>query len=210
MKVLIRKKKPAKKSPPKKKRRRRKNPNKGGNWERTFSKFLSLWWSNGKRDDVFWRSQTSGGRATQRKKSGQDTFGQYGDIAAVHPKGRPLLEVICFELKNGYHTTHAINVVDSPGNNEKQFTEWVTKAHRDAERSGSFSWALVHQRKGRCPVVYFPARLWSLLNLQNEVFSSDLSLSSEFYPERIFCVRMDEFFQAVTPERVRKQRKRIK
>lgn len=103
-----------------------------------------------------------------------------------------------------------MNVVDSPRNNEKQFTEWITKAYRDAERSGAFSWALVHKRKGRTPVVYFPARLWGLLNLQNQVFSNDITLCSEIFPERIFCVRMEEFFQIVTPERVKKAKERIK
>ena len=42
---------------------------KGGAWEREFSKYLSLWITEGERDDVFWRSSQSGGRATQRAKS---------------------------------------------------------------------------------------------------------------------------------------------
>lgn len=174
-------------------------------WERKFAKMISLWWTDGARDDMFWRTQTSGGRATQRAKSNQDTYGQYGDIAAVHPKGQPLLDVICFELKNGYPKLHMSNILDSPGSNEKQFTEWLTKAERDSQRSNSYSWAIVHQRTGRAAVVYFPARLWSLLLLQNNVFSSELSLTTEVYPERIFCVRLEEFLEAVSPRLIRRR-----
>ena len=43
---------------------------KGGEYERTVCKKLSLWVSNGTRDDIFWRSAMSGGRATLQRKKG--------------------------------------------------------------------------------------------------------------------------------------------
>jgi hypothetical protein len=46
---------------------------KGSSFEREIAKLLSLWWSEGMRDDVFYRSHASGGRFTMRRKSGKDT-----------------------------------------------------------------------------------------------------------------------------------------
>ena len=75
---------------------------KGSGFEREVAKALSLWWTEGSRDDVFWRSSNSGGRATARRKRGQRTAGQHGDIAATDPVGEPFLKVVTIELKAGY------------------------------------------------------------------------------------------------------------
>ena len=72
---------------------------KGSAFEREIAKLLSLWWSDCERDDIFWRTQTSGARATSRKRRGQDTFGQYGDIQACDPVGQPLLDCCIIEIK---------------------------------------------------------------------------------------------------------------
>ncbi|MBM3120244.1 MAG: hypothetical protein FJ006_12010, partial [Chloroflexi bacterium] len=58
---------------------------KGASFERDISRQLSLWWTHGERDDVFWRSSMSGGRATVRAKKGQKTAYQNGDITATDP-----------------------------------------------------------------------------------------------------------------------------
>jgi hypothetical protein len=78
------------------------SPKKGGNYERDICKKLSLWWTNGEDDNIFWRTSSSGARATQRTKRGKKTFGGYGDITAVDPRGQPLLDKFVFSLKNGY------------------------------------------------------------------------------------------------------------
>jgi len=75
---------------------------KGGDFEREVAVFLSLWWTEGKRDDVFYRSQASGGRFTRRRKSGKDTDLQGGDITATLPSGRPLVKNWSIEIKTGY------------------------------------------------------------------------------------------------------------
>jgi len=63
-----------------------KKPNgktKGGEFERLIAKRLSLWLSNGERDDLFWRTNGSGSRHTTRKKLDKDTEGQDGDICST-------------------------------------------------------------------------------------------------------------------------------
>lgn len=73
---------------------------KGGSFEREVCRRLSLWVSEGKSDDLFWRSAMSGGRATVRGKKGQKTASGQGDITAVTRKGNLLTDRFVIECKH--------------------------------------------------------------------------------------------------------------
>lgn len=63
---------------------------KGSAFEREVCKALSLWVTSGDRQDVFWRSAMSGGRATvalRRIRDGEPLVRQAGDIVAVEVEG---------------------------------------------------------------------------------------------------------------------------
>jgi len=60
---------------------------KGAEFERSVCKRLSMWISRGKRDDLFWRSAMSGGRATIGKAAGADRSAQAGDVSAISDGG---------------------------------------------------------------------------------------------------------------------------
>lgn len=72
---------------------------KGAAFEREVSEALSLWVSDGERDDLFWRSAMSGGRATVKFKTGKKNQTQGGDISAVHPAGHTFLGQFAVECK---------------------------------------------------------------------------------------------------------------
>lgn len=72
---------------------------KGSTFEREICRRLSLWITDGKRSDVFWRSAMSGGRATVARKHGADVR-QAGDITAVAPEGHALTDVVFIECKH--------------------------------------------------------------------------------------------------------------
>lgn len=72
---------------------------KGIQFERQICKDLSLWISGGKREDVFWRSAMSGGRATVREKYGIQLQSQVGDISPISALGETLLDSIVIECK---------------------------------------------------------------------------------------------------------------
>lgn len=91
---------------------------KGGDFERKIAKKLSLWFTNGERDDIFWRTQSSGGRFTQRAKNNQNTENQGGDITFTDPIGKPLIDFWNLELKKGYSKTNLLNHIDSNKNTE--------------------------------------------------------------------------------------------
>ena len=61
---------------------------KGAEFERQVCKRLSMWISRGTRDDLFWRSAMSGGRATIGKAAGADRGAQVGDVSAISDGGK--------------------------------------------------------------------------------------------------------------------------
>jgi hypothetical protein len=73
---------------------------KGGSFERVVCKQLSLWVTNGGREDVFARSSLSGGRATQLQRKGKQASAISGDIAAVHEEGYPFIKKVYVECKH--------------------------------------------------------------------------------------------------------------
>ncbi len=137
---------------------------KGSGFERSVCKQLSNWWSSGlegkARDDIFWRSSQSGGRATQRAKQGKATFGAYGDIAAVDPVGQPLLRLVTIELKRGRSHGHPIDSIESKVTSKpKPFELAVAQASRSAELAKSVSWWLLCRPDRREAMLYMPFEL---------------------------------------------------
>jgi hypothetical protein len=71
---------------------------KGSKFERQVCKDLSLWITNGQREDCLWRSAISGGRATVASRKGKSVR-QGGDICAVSPEGHGLADRFFMECK---------------------------------------------------------------------------------------------------------------
>lgn len=155
-----------------------KNPKqKGSNFERAFCKELSLWWSLGKDDNVFWRSQSSGGRATTRSKSNKRAEGQFGDIAANSESGKALIDLTMIELKRGYNSQTIFDLIDRPKTtayNPHSLEGWIGKLEEALPLSGTYTWWLVHQRDRRRPILYMPRRFYlDLINFESSYFDID-------------------------------------
>jgi hypothetical protein len=73
---------------------------KGNTFERLISKKLSLWYSKGERDDLFYRTSNSGGRFTVRKKQNKDTANQHGDVCSYDSESELFSKFILLELKH--------------------------------------------------------------------------------------------------------------
>jgi hypothetical protein len=130
------------------KKKRRGDPKKGSAFEREFAKKLSLWWSEGKADDWFWRVGGSGGRATNRAKQGKSTSNGCGDIGAQCHEAQRLLNVVTFELKRGYNSTTIQDLLDKP-NGPNQMRDFIEQAKRSASTAGTPYWILVLKRDKR-------------------------------------------------------------
>lgn len=141
---------------------------KGSNFEREICKDLSRWWTQDEdRDDVFWRSSNSGGRATVRGRKGKKTYGHAGDIAAVDPIGEPLLKFVTIEVKRGYSSHTFAALLDRPKKAAQQTWEaWIQQAIEAHERSGSFSWMIIAKRDQRERIVMMSTAAWDEINEQ--------------------------------------------
>jgi len=75
---------------------------KGQDFERDTCKKLSLWYSNGEREDYFWRTAGSGARATSRFKKAKSTENSAGDVGYLDISGKPFIDYFMLELKRGF------------------------------------------------------------------------------------------------------------
>lgn len=150
------------------KKKRNKGHAKGSAFERSICRQLSLWWSNGKRDDIFWRTANSGGRATVRNKSGKSSVGE-GDIGAIHQLGHSLLKHFTFELKCGYKGASPYDLVDMPKKSKQRlWEEWITKAAKIAEETDT-SWIIIAKRDRRKIVMAMETWLANKLGLDEKL-----------------------------------------
>lgn len=120
---------------------------KGSGFERQISKELSLWWSNGERDDLFWRTQSSGGRFTIRKRMGLKTHNQSGDVCSTHPNSELFSKIFHVECKS-YKNIGLWSIVTGKG----LLVDWLVKAKEEA--SGGKHVFLVAKENNR-PVLVF-------------------------------------------------------
>jgi hypothetical protein len=73
---------------------------KGASFEREVCVALSRWITDDAKDDVFWRSAMSGGRATVSAKNGGKLLSnQVGDISAIDPVGSHFINEFAVECK---------------------------------------------------------------------------------------------------------------
>ena len=130
---------------------------KGNAFERSICKQLSLWFSEGKSDDWFWRSSNSGGRATGRGRKGAKTTGHYGDIAATCKEGESLLQCFTIEIKRGYNRCSIADLIDKPeGAAQQQYEKWFEQLDESIDYAHSISYLLIHKRDRRETVVVLP------------------------------------------------------
>jgi hypothetical protein len=179
---------------------------KGGVFERDICRELSLWWTRGGRDDVFWRTSGSGARATTRAKRGKRTFGHYGDVLASDPIGQPLIDLLTIELKKGYNKHSPYDALDKPDTHgPRPWEKWVAKARDDSGRAGSFGWMLIWKRDRRKPIVFIPRYIWLTLLTwwgPHEARKGPW-VHMHIRPETISSIPLEEFFK-IPPEALEK------
>ena len=194
-----------------KKKKKRKGQGKGGAFERKLCFELSKWWTKGKRDDIFRRSATSGGRATVRTKVGKTTFGQYGDIAIADPLGQPLLDLVTIELKTGYPGQSPFDMVDRVGKQNPKYKQFFEQCMRERKEAKVPYWMLIGRRKQKDIMIYLPHALYRQFNHLDEAFPSvRLSVTVLLRQRKIFGCPLSEFFNLVEPNEINRMLKDMK
>lgn len=116
---------------------------KGGSFEREVCQKLSKWVSYGERDDIFWRSAMSGGRATVGMKRGIKRTSQAGDITAIDPLGNRLTDVFVIECKF-YRNIHIESMMFGKPK-VGTILEFWTKLCKDSEKMGKEPMLIIKQ-----------------------------------------------------------------
>lgn len=180
---------------------------KGSSFERMVCKELSLWWTVGVRDDVFWRTSGSGARATNRVRDGKETAGAYGDITNTDPVGAPLLKLFCFELKRGYGKWCVLDMIDQrkkkEGNKPCLFVQFWRQARVSAVQSRARYPILIFKRDQRLPCIAFPRSLYLLLAMYSGKFTAQL-LNVCVDEECIGISTLPDFLDYCDPEVLRR------
>lgn len=180
---------------------------KGSNFEREIPKELSLWWTKGDRSDIFWRSDGSGGRATQRSKKGLSTALSYGDIGLLDPIGLPLVNTCVIELKRGYRCWSFLDVIDKPPmrkNAKKEptqvYEDFLTQVLSDAERAGGLHPILITKRDKRKKCITIPQQLAMTIKYHNNHYIPAPSIIINHMEHSMICLDFYSFLEWCEPK----------
>lgn len=200
-------------------------PQKASSGERELCRDFSRWWTNGRRDDVFWRTSGSGARAKYRGRQGKGTRGQHGDIAATDPIGDPLTDLLTIEFKRGYSKYTIMDVVDRPPTHkQQQWDKWFQQVWEAHQQAGSYTWMMIHRRDWRPALVYMPMDLLLVFSCDNDcafdpycllhinallMHESGSRKEYESLPLRVVVTTLPEWFRQVTPEMIRRAAKEV-
>jgi len=110
---------------------------KGSAFERKVCVLLSLWVTEGKRKDVFWRSAMSGGRATVHGTQVR----QAGDVCAVAPEGHSFADRYFVECKMYRNIRLPLFVLHGKG----PLAKWWKVARQQAVTHKRLPWLIVCQ-----------------------------------------------------------------
>ena len=187
---------------------------KGDNFERDMCLYLSLWLTNGERNDVLWRNRL---RRTVMSPDGKH---QLGDVTATDPIGYPFINTFNIELKTGYSKTKAgkrtknipwdlLDVIDYTAKESGSFIilDFWKQTKMDAEMSKRIP-MLIFSRDYHVPVVCMPSEDIEKLEDYCGSWERGKSLSLSFSVEEkgeidweiLVFLRADDFFKWFRPE----------
>lgn len=160
---------------------------KGAAFEREMCRVLSLWVTNGKRKDVFWRSAMSGGRARVRFEKGERPTVGAGDITAVDPAGHPLTERFVIECK----AVRNANVLALFCGGKTGVVKFWQQVCRDAEDFGKLPMLLLKQYRQPTLVGF---RDTSLMGLWEE------PCGTTSWEHDLILIPLHAFLKRISPE----------
>lgn len=186
---------------------------KGGTFENTICRELSLWISQGARDDLFCRTGGSGGRFTARRKSGKDTANQSGDITFNDIDGEALIAEWSIECKTGYGKKKKIkdsknkvikkidgrwdclDMIDS-SQKETILEKMWAQAVRDAEASGKLPILIFRRNMRTACIAMWKTYFLHLSHYFGEPYSVNIEIDTgKKHPFNVVLMSLDDFFR---------------
>lgn len=178
---------------------------KGARFERKIAPMLSLWWTNGARSDVFWKTGGSGGRAKRRGRKGLTTAGQDGDLFAADAIGDPFIRTFTMELKRGYSKTSPFDAMDKLVSYKPQvFEQWIKQASESSLQAGSAFWAILFCRNRREPMVSFPFKAYLQIKGGTELLKRTGTMTVRLSSGKVGVSRFKDFLNCITPKAIKR------
>lgn len=171
---------------------------KGGVFERDIAKKLSLWFSKSKRDDIFYRSHSSGARFTSRKKSNKDTAYQSGDITCSDPIGEPLINKWSIECKTGYGKWDVLDLIEGKIKKTKLIEFWE-QACKDAIKKEPI---LIFRRKGKGACICIRTKYFVGFSNAHIDNLQTISIIDNRNRERLTLINLDDFLSVISAENI--------
>jgi hypothetical protein len=187
---------------------------KGACFERAVCKRLSLWWTDGERDDIYWRTCQSGGRATSRRQKGIATPGQYGDVVCVDPnrEGHELTDLFSIELKKGYGRWSILDLICGKPAVKYPFKLFWKQASEDACACEVGKEPLLIVQRHACrPMVFLTRLYFNLITSrrfprEGKIAFSVPSIQNAKGLHQMIGLTLDDFFYTVPKENVKRMR----
>lgn len=175
---------------------------KGSSFERLICKQLSLWWTDNERDDIFWRTAGSGARATTRARKGKDsTAGAYGDLTFLDTIGKPLLDLVCFELKRGYKWD-LLDLLDKRAGTKISMIESFWQQAQDSSNQAKVPYsAVIFKRDSRQACILINKAFVKHCNCV--VPKSMQRITCKFNKTYAILMRLDDFLNVIKPNLIK-------
>jgi len=171
---------------------------KGSQNERDKCQEWSLWWTGGRREDVFWRTSGSGARARSRVGRGKNVLHGYGDLMAEDPEGEALPACCTFEFKKGYPSLSLLDCIASR-QAEPLLISFLKQVERDSEDAGTWPVLVLHKDR-RLPVVCIPDSMYlELSSYCGKFHGTFLVFNSKRVVYKYILMRQQDFFDWASP-----------
>ena len=172
-----------------------KNPKaKGSAFERKICKLLSLWYTENERDDVFFRSASSGAMATQRFKKGKKTSGQQGDVTSTDVEGIGFINKFSIELKSYKDFSLDFLVYK----NKSLIHDWWKQCTGDAERDDKTP-LLIIKKNSKPEIIIFEFSLYNTFQNYFGSIGSKRYTSGYINETEVVIMLLTDFFDYVNP-----------
>lgn len=167
---------------------------KGNSFERFICKKLSLWFTENERDDVFFRSASSGAMATQRFKKGKNTSGQQGDITSTDSEGIKFIKKFSIELKSYKDFSLDFLVYK----NKSLIHVWWEQCKSDSERENKNA-LLIIKKNNRKEIIIFEHALYRYLCNYFGELPNKLYLVGYINDTYVIMMLLTDFLDYVNP-----------
>jgi hypothetical protein len=170
-------------------RRARHSKAKGAGFDIKICRALSKWINGIEQPEIFWRTATSGGRASRAAKLGMNV-GMHGDIMSLDEKGKWLTNVFFFECKS-YSKIDFSLFLEGKGN----VVAWWKKCTQQAKDANKWPVLIMKQNGSDTYVMFFTD-----MSMFSEFTLQDVSRIEIKNEERVTIVPFSKFLSVVAPK----------